>query len=192
MSAHTRTPLIGINMEDSAGVDVITGGLVAVLEADGTAVSTTTTETALASYVFAPGQLQNGSVIKIRAMMQIPGTPNSGTIDVRLRLGASATPGSNTAIAAAAQVTAAALDTVVFDTYIQVRDADSSGTLLVCSILSSEPEAAAAVANAAKMQRAKMTTVDFTAKLYLDFTAKWSVSHADNSCIAEVFIVEIL
>jgi hypothetical protein len=158
--------------------------LIAVLAAAGTALTNSTAETVLASHVFPANFFSAGKVIKVRGSVRSTATNATDTLTVRVRIGATTLTG--TAVFTSAAVDQVNDDTCVFDLELVVRDADSSGTLVVGGFASPPDATATAVVSIAP---APLTGLDFTGAIRLEVTGQWSVQNAGNSCQAEMLNV---
>ena len=171
--------------------DTMSVRLIAAAIAQGTEVENTTTEGALASHTFAADTLQVGAVYMITGSAKVIDSNSTDTITPRLRFGASTTPGSNTAVAAGAAVDAADDDVQSFCAFMSVRSIGTAGVVWFHGSMS-ECDAAAAATTPMHGFSTTVASLDTTAALYFDYTAEWSVAHADNEVASESFVVAAL
>lgn len=156
--------------------------------AEGTEVENTTTEGALASHTFAANSLQVGKVYLITGSALVVDSNSTDTLTLRLRIGASAAPASNTAVAATAAIDSADGDIAAFVAYMTVRAVGTAGSVVIHgSICQADAEAVGTTPMFGFHQ--VVTSLDTTAALNLQYSAEWSVAHADNEVSASSFIV---
>lgn len=153
--------------------------LLNAITAAGTAVTNTTTETAVASYSIPAYGAQNGKVYHWECGVRTTGQNSTDTLLVKAYLG-------STAIYTSAAVDQAAGDVSIVRGVIVVRDADSSGTA-VCLTTGSDPDASGSIAP--KGELVLVSSLNFQAAIALSVKVTWSVAHASNSCQAELFNV---
>jgi len=94
-------------------------------------------------------------------------------------------PASNVAAFTSAAVDAVDADVYALNGVIQIRTA----TTAVAMWSYQDPDAAATTP---KFQNTAEFAVDTTSAMYLDFSADWSVAHADNETNSTMFIVDIV
>lgn len=152
---------------------------------EGTEVENTTTEGSLARYVFAANELSAGKVFRGTCAAVVNDNNSTDTLTLGLRFGSSATPGSNTAIATSGAVDVADADQGICSWEIHVQ----STTRAVAITKIQAPDAAG---TGAIIQKATVLTIAPDTPYYLDFTALWSVAHADNEVAAATFTVSEL
>lgn len=173
-----------------------------VLIADGTAVASTTTETALGAYNLDANFMKNDRTLRVtgRAKYSTTGTP---TMIIGLRYG-TATGGvllcKTAAVTTPSGVTNAMFD---FEVDITVRSNGSSGTLMANGVAhvhaAVAPTVASATGNAATTPMTNggvttpaVATCDFTTATPLTPTLTWSASSASNTATLLNFTVVIL
>ena len=163
--------------------------LLSAAVAQGDEVENSTTEGSLAKHTFAANSLQAGKVYLISGSAIVNDNNSTDTVTLRLRFGTNATaPASNTAIVATAAINSGDGDVAVFSCWMTVRDADDSSAIAFHgSICQADAEAVGTTPMFGFHQVA--TSVDTTAALYFDFSATWSVAHADNEIAADSFVV---
>lgn len=157
--------------------------LIDQLVGPGTKHTNTTTENKIARHTFAAGDLQPGKKFVIDGGASAPSSNSTDTCTMALRFGTtSATPASNTLIGTSAAVDTANDDVAAFHCELDVQsatravahgwlsDLDASGSKLTYEFV-------------------KVLTIDNTVVNYFDWTAGWSVAHADNQVEAESFTV---
>ena len=151
--------------------------------ADGTAIHTTTTETAIFSNIsLAAGYFYQGRVMRIRSFgkLSTTGTP---TITFALRL----TNASGTLLATTEAITNGSGVTNAiwsYEIYVVCRSVGSSGSLLVFGDVIVNTSATAAVVGAfgvSGFDAPAVVTVDTTAAIDLCQTADWSANSASNT-----------
>lgn len=150
--------------------------------ARGTEHENTTVEGSIASHTFAAGSLTPGKIFDISGAMIVVDNNSTDTLTLRLRFGTSTTVTSNTACGASNAVDVADNDFAAISAKLHVV----SSTRAVLSGWISGADAANAEACYPIMQ---VLTIAAETAYYLDWTADWSVAHADNECAAESFAV---
>ncbi len=164
--------------------------LLSAAVAQGDEVENTTTEGSLAQHTFAANSLQVGKVYMITGSCNVNDSNSTDTLTLALRFGANATtPGSNTAIVSTAAIDAADSDIAAFVCYMTVRAVSASAGIVVFhgSICQSDAEAVGTTPMFGFHQ--VVSSLDTTSALYFDYSADWSVAHADNEVAADSFIV---
>lgn len=147
--------------------------------ARGTEVENSTVEGSLARSTFAANELTPGKVYHFSGHMLIVDNNSTDTATLRLRFGTtSATPASNTSVAASGA--------------IDVADSDFAsimGTIHVVSATRAVIQGFHAAPDAANTEAAyafgAVVTIAADTEYYLDWTCDWSVAHADNEAAAE-------
>lgn len=180
MPRYGRVSLV--NYQSDAASPKASGPWLNIDTAAGTAHTNSTTETAVASYTFGPGDLESGSVVEWECVVRATATNSTDTLTLVAYFGGTTL---TTAIATLNAVDVADNDLVVFKGTITVRDADASGTY-VASTLTQNP--AATGAGTLEFHNT-IESVDFTGSLLLEVGADWSVASASNSCQTETFNV---
>lgn len=156
------------------------------LSAAGTALSNSTTRTALASFTVKGGTLRAGSRLRVRA--QVIATATNATDTLLLDIGG-AVGGTPAALCSSSAVDVANNDIGFFDLDIQVRTIGASGTLVVAGHY--VKTLAALDTAVTKPFFLASTTIDTTADFVLGVYGTWSVASASNSCRADVFTVDL-
>lgn len=156
------------------------------IAAAGTALTNSTTRTALAAYTIKAGTLRAGSRIRVRA--QIIATATNGTDTLLMDVGGAV--GGTPAALLSGTATDVANDAIgVIDAEFIVRTIGATGTIVGFGHVST----LAAAGTSAPLERiAASTTIDTTADIVLGVYGTWSVANAGNSCRADVFSVEIV
>jgi hypothetical protein len=181
--------VIGLEASGYAIVECTTDELVPVktyrLAAAGTALTNSTTRTALASYTIKAGVLKVGSRIRFRAQAIATATNSTDTLTLDIGGAVGGTPASIVASAA----TDVANDNVgVIEGEIVIRTVGATGTAAGTAKVST----LAASATAAPVEKIIASfTIDTTADLVLGLYGTWSVASASNSCRADTFVVEV-
>ena len=171
-----------------AGDKMYVGGQAKATVADGTSHENTATEGSLDQLAIPANTLVAGSTIRIWASGIVEDNNSTDTLTVFIRLGTSTTVASNEAVFTSTAVDSADADVYALNGVIQIRTAGSSGTA-VAMFSFQDPDA---VATTPAWQLKASFAVDTTSKLYLDFSADWSVAHADNETISNMFVVDIV
>lgn len=157
------------------------GRLLQVDTAAGTTLTNSTTETALASYVFPANFFTASKVIRFSFACLTASSNSTDTLTIKVNFG-------GTAVATSTAVDQANNDVCVVEGTITIRDADSSGTA-VAAVLVSDPDANGTSADAFY---ASVGSLDFTGALTLSVSGTWSVAHADNQVASQLWVVEEL
>lgn len=156
--------------------------VIAGLTAAGTALSNSTTETALASITIPANSLVPGSVIRIKYQGIATLTNSTDTLAVKLYLGPTGI-GDTTLISHAA--TDVANNDVFSGEYeIVIRTAGSSGTMVGMGFYKSVPAAEGTMTS--KDDILASTTIDTTVDQKIVLAGTWSVASASNSCRADI------
>ena len=150
--------------------------------ARGTEHENSTTEGSIARHTFTAGSLTPGKVYDISGGMVVVDNNSTDTLTLAVRFGSSATVTSNTACGTSNAVDVADSDFATIAAKLHVV----SATRAVLSGYISAPDAANTQACYPIMQ---VLTIAAATTYYLDWTADWSVAHADNECAAESFAV---
>ena len=162
--------------------------LLAAAVAQGTAHANSTTETSLATHTFAANALQPGKVYMITGSCIVSDNNSTDTLTLALRFGASTTVASNTLVVGTAAINSKDADAAAFVCYMTVRSVGTAGVIVLHGSVCQAD--AIAVGTTPMFGFTKViTSVDTTAALYFDYTADWSVAHADNIVAAESFVV---
>ena len=171
------------------GAKMYVGGQAKATVADGTSHENDATEGSLDKLAIPANTLVAGSTIRVWASGIVEDNNSTDTLTIFIRLGTNATlPASNTAVFTSAAVDSADADVYALNGVIQIRTAGSSGTA-VAMFSYQDPDA---VATAPKWQLTASFAVDTTSALYLDFSADWSVAHAENETNSNMFVVDIV
>lgn len=147
--------------------------------ARGTEVENTTVEGSLARTTFAANELTAGKVYHFSGAGIVVDNNGTDALTLGLRFGTtSATPGSNTAVAASNAVDVADSDLFAI-----------MGTLHVVSATRAVFQGFITGADAANTEAAyaftQVVTIAADTEYYLDWTALWGAAHADNEVAAE-------
>ena len=171
----------------ASGTARIVGGAASILSAAGTALTSSNTETVLASATLPANTIKLGTMIRVKYQGTISATTGATTLTIKYRLGATTLTG--TAIISGSATTTAA--NLVFSGMIDIvgRAAPGATAAVVAHALFCEPVAAGAVTP----KQAIMATTNFatTGALLLELTGTWSASDA-NSCRADIMNVEVI
>lgn len=156
--------------------------LVTSLTAAGTALSNSTTETALASYSIPANYLRAGSLIKFGWQGIATATNSTDTLLIKAYVG-------STAVATGTATDVA--DNNIFEgqATVSIRTIGSSGTFVATSNHTKVPAASLTASRVSEITAS--TTLDTTAAVVLSVKGTWSVASASNSCRADTFWVEI-
>lgn len=182
--------VIGVESSSKAIVQCRTQGLDGImtysLAAAGTALTNSTTRTALASWTIKAGTLKVGS--RIRARGQAIATATNSTDTLTLDIGG-AVGGSPAAIVASTATDVANNNIGTIDMDIVIRTVGSSGTYAgfakVSTLAASGTSASTEVVIAS-------ATINTDADLVLGLYGTWSVANAGNSCRADTFNVDLV
>lgn len=160
------------------------------LTAAGTALSNTTTETALAGALFSipANTLRSGVSYHIRALVRATSTNSTDTLQVRARGHTASTLAGGTAAAASGAVDATDNDIVFADLRLTPRSAAGStaGTVAVDGIMTT----VGAEGTTTSRGVFEILTVDYTAAYYFGLTGAWSAASASDSAQVETFAVD--
>jgi hypothetical protein len=156
--------------------------LISSLAAAGDTLTNSTDETVLASHEFPADFWQAGKVVRARALVTIPSTNSTNTLQTRVRFGAAALTG--TAIGTTSDLDVADGDLVVADVELFCRTAGSAG-VIVATVLVSEDAAGTAAGGHGQV----VSSVDTTSATYLGITGEWSAANASNQCAAQMLNV---
>jgi len=172
-----------------AGKKMYVGGQAASKTAASSALTDTTTETALDSYAIPADSLKAGSTIRVRSMGIATATNSTDTLKIYLSLGPTSTAlASREEVLATAAVDVANNDVFYIDALIQVRTLGTGGTA-VAMIEYQDPDA---VTTATKRSLKASFTLNTTVEQTLAVSAEWSVADAGNSCRSDIFAVDIV
>ena len=171
------------------GAKMYVGGQAASKTAASSALTNSTTETALDSYAIPADSLKAGSTIRVRSMGIVTAHNSTDTLKIFLSLGPTATAlASREEVLATSAVDAEVSDVFYIDALIQVRTIGATGTA-VAMVEFQDPDApATATKRSLKASFVLNTTVEQT----LAASGLWSVANAGNSCRSDVFIVDIV
>ncbi len=157
------------------------------LLADGTTLTNSTTETVLGEYVVPAGYFNvAGKSLRVKWAGSCPSTNSTDTLTLRIRIGTSATPSSNTAVFTGTATDVANNDVFGGEVVIFPRSAPSTSGTLVVHGRASNPAAAPSpiiVANKA------ITTADTTAAIRVQVSGTWSVASSSNQVALIAFDV---
>jgi len=177
---------IGTALEASAGdgeeLEIVpspggAGGLIHSEVADGTTLTNSTTETALATVTLDGASFKAGDILIVDYQGIAPSSNSTDTLTCKLKLG--------TEVIA----TTAATDIVNDDVQrihaeITIRTAGASATLVASGYFANDADGTAPTFFAISS-----VTEDLSAAVALAVTGTWSVAHADNQCNSEAFSV---
>jgi hypothetical protein len=152
--------------------------LIHVQSAAGDTLTNSTAETVLGSVAFPANFWSPGKVVKARALVTIPSTNSTNTLQTRVRFGAAALTGA--AIGTTSDLDVADDDLVVADVELVCRSVGSAG-VIVATVLVSED----AAGTAAGAHGSVVSSVDTTAATYLGVTGEWSAANASNQCAVQ-------
>lgn len=150
--------------------------LVGNLTAAGTALSDSTTETALGSVTVPANTLQVGSLIQIRYQGIATATNSTDTLAVKLYIGGL----SGTALISHAATDVADNNVFTGEYELAIRTVGSSGTMVGVGTYKSVPAAEGTMT--IKDDILASTTIDTTADQAVSVYGTWSVASASNSC----------
>lgn len=162
------------------------GGLVGSLTAAGTALSNSTTETALGTVTIPANTLKAGDVVRIRYQAIATATNSTDTLAVSLKIGGV----SGTALIAHAATDVADNNVVSGEFELTIRTTGASGTCVGVGTYKSVPAAEGTMT--VKDDILASTTIDTTAAQAVVVTGTWSVASASNSCRLDVLNVSIV
>jgi hypothetical protein len=171
------------------GAKMHVGGQAATKTAASSALTNTTTETALDSLAIPANTLVAGSTIRVRSMGITTAQNSTDTLKIYLSLGPTSTAlASREEILATTAVDQEDNDVFYIDALIQVRTIGSSGTAV--AMISFQD--ADAVATGLKRSLKASFTLNTTVEQTLAVSGEWSVANAGNSCRSDVFCVDIV
>ena len=146
------------------------------LSAAGTALTDSTTETALASVSIGANRLQVGSLIQIRYQGIATATNSTDTLAVKLYIGGL----SGTALISHAATDVADNNVFTGEYELAIRTVGSSGTMVGVGTYKSVPAAEGTATY--KDDFLASTTIDTTVAQSVAVSGTWSVASASNSC----------
>jgi hypothetical protein len=155
-----------------------------VLAAAGTALTASSTETALASYTIPARTLAAGNVIRVRYQGIATATNGADTLAIKLYVGGL----SGTAVISAAAIDVANNDTFAGWADIVVRTVGAAGTFVACGWYKTTGAEGTATM---KDDITASTAIDTTATQAITLSGTFSSTNAGNSCRCDVFIVSI-
>lgn len=162
------------------------GGVVYRTVADGTAHTSSTTETAIGSYSIDANTLAAGTIVEVEYMGIATAATNTDTLLVKLYIGGvggtAVLTGTATDIAANAIFSGKAT--------IQIRTAGTSGTFVAHGHHTDVP-AASGTATIGIAERTASTAINTETAQVIAVGADWSTSDVNNSCKLEMLIVKI-
>lgn len=162
------------------------GGVVYRTVAASTALTASSTETALSSYTIPADTLKAGTIIKVRYQGIATATNSTDTLTVKLYIGGL----SGTAILTGTATDVADNAIVAGEACIVIRAAGASGTLVAVGTHTDVP-AASGTATHGITEITASTTIDTTATQAITVGYKWSTTSGSNSCRNDIFVVEI-
>lgn len=162
------------------------GGIVYRTVAASTALTASSTETAVGNYSIPANTLKAGTVIKVRYQGIATATNSTDTLTVKLYLGGA----SGTAILTGTATDVA--DNAIFagEAMLVIRTAGANGTFVATGTHTDVP-AASGTATQGIAEITASTAVDTTAAQAVTVTAKWSTTSGSNSCRLDIMVVEI-
>ena len=155
------------------------------LAAAGTALTASSTETALASYSIPAGRLQAGSLIQVRYQGIATATNSTDTLTVKLYIGGA----SGTALISEAATDVANNDCFTGEYELAIRTTGTTGTVVGVGTYKSIPAAEGTMT--IKDDILASTTIDTTIAQAVTLTGTWSTTNAGNSCRADFFRIVI-
>lgn len=161
------------------------GGVVYRSLAASTALTASSTETALDSYTIPANTLKAGSVIRVRFQGIATATNSTDTLTVKLYIGGL----SGTAVLTGTATDATNNDIVTGEALIVLRTIGASGTFVATASGNIVPAATRVAVPV--FQITASTTLDTTAAVDLTIGYKWSTTSGSNSCRNDIFVVEI-
>jgi hypothetical protein len=156
------------------------------LPAAGTALTSSTAETVLASYTLPANHAQTLKRYRVKGAVVASSTNSTDTLQVQVRIGTTTLTG--TVVHNGTAVDVANADVITFDFQIDVRTAGASGSM-ICHGTGTIEGAAGTVTSRAIY---KALTPDTTAALKIEVTGTWSVSSGSNICAAQALSVDEL
>lgn len=159
--------------------DGLQGGIVAA----GTALTASSTQTALATHSIPANRLKAGSRIRFFAQAIATATNSTDTLTLRISLG-----GLANVVFATAAIDVANNDIGVITGEIVVRTAGASGTMVGAGLGS----LGVPTTGTARGSSMASTTLDTTAANSLVLSGQWSTTDPGNSCRADIFSFEII
>jgi hypothetical protein len=162
------------------------GGVVYNTVAASSALTGSSTETAMAAYTIPASTLVAGSIIKVRYQGIATATNSSDTLTVKLYLGGL----SGTAILTGTATDVADNNIFAGEALLQVRTVGATGTFVAVGTHTDVP-AASGTATHGITEITASTTIDTTATLAVTLSCKWSTTSGSNSCRVDIFVVEM-
>jgi hypothetical protein len=157
--------------------------IVQLATAEGAEHENTTTENTIARKIFKANELSAGKVYNFHCGVIVNDNNSTDTLTLAVRFGTtSATPASNTSLAASSAVDSEDADQAVVWGSIHVQ----TTTRAIALVYMQAPDAKGTGAVTAHMT---VLTIAADTTYYLDVTADWSVAHADNEVAAACFTV---
>lgn len=161
------------------------GGVVYRTVAASTALTASSTETAVDSYTIPANTLKAGTVIKVRFQGIATATNSTDTLTVKLYIGGLA----GTAVLTGTATDATNNDIVTGEATFVIRTVGASGTFV--AVASGNIVPAATRVAVPVFQITASTTIDTTATQDIAVGYKWSSTSGSNSCRNDIFVVEI-
>lgn len=155
------------------------------LTAAGTALTNSTTETALASATLPANILQVGTLIKVRYQVIATATNSTDTLAVKLYIGGI----GGTALISHAATDVADNNVVSGEYELIIRTIGSSGTMVGVGTYKSVPAAEGTMT--IKDDILASTAIDTTASQAITVAGTWSNASAGNSCRCDFLRVEV-
>lgn len=162
------------------------GGVVYRTVADGTAHTSSTTETLLGSFSIPANTLVVGSVVEVEYMGIATASTNSDTLTVKLYIGG---------LTGTALLTGTATDTAANNIFsgkctLVVRTIGTAGTFVAHGHHTDVP-AASGTATIGIAERTASTAINTETAQVIGVGADWSTADTNNSCKLEILVVKI-
>lgn len=157
-----------------------------VLTAAGTALSNTTTETALATQTIQANLLKAGDRIRIKYQGIATATNSTDTLAIKLYIGGL----SGTVLVSEAATDVANNDVFLGEYELVIRTSGASGTVVGFGEYKSIPAAEGTMT--IKDDILASTAIDTTAAQVVAVSGTWSVANAGNSCRLDILSVDII
>lgn len=161
------------------------GGVVYRLLAAGTALTGSSTETALGSFSIDASTLKAGTVVKIRYQGIATATNSTDTLTIKTYIGGL----SGTALLTSSATDATNNDIFEGEVTLVVRTAGASGTFVAVGG-HTKVEGASGTATRVSAITAS-TTIDTTVAQVVAVSGQWSTTSGSNSCRLDILTVEI-
>lgn len=183
-SSSASAQMVGVWLDEGAGAGM-GEMLIGAITSSSTAVSNTSSETAFDRSVSIPANLLSaGSVLRIRAKVNVTSGNGADTLTLRLKLG-----GNTISASAPIDVTDLGGDVGILDAEITVRSIGAAGVLVSAGVGGLGVPLTATIRVGCQ---AGTFTLDTTAAQSVTVTAQWSAMSASNSCQLEALVVSML